>query len=82
MNKVYIIRWEEETDSGEYFSGIGYVFDTLEKAQRKLKEIKEEEINYCEECDIDYKTENGNYGTLITTSDGYSKHRIEEREVE
>lgn len=80
MNKVYIIRWEEN-DNGEYSSGIGYVFDTLEKAQTKLKEIKEEEINYCEECDIEYKTDNGNYGTLIITGDGYSKHRIEEREV-
>ena len=53
MNKVYIIRYEEET-SGEYSSGISYVYESLEKAKNMLNEILEEEleiIDYDETCE-------------------------------
>lgn len=44
MKKVYIITWEELYADGNKESGISYVFDTLEKAQKRLEEIKQDEI--------------------------------------
>ena len=80
MKKVYIIRYEELC-SGEYSSGISYVYDTLEKAEKMLKEIKEDEINTCEEIEDnihDLITENG---FIIDFCDNYTKYVIEEEEI-
>ena len=83
MNKVYVIRYEENC-SGEYFSGISYVFDTLEKAEIMLRQIKQDEICSSERGDIqdltkDFDDENG---FIIDYLDDYTKYVIEEMEVE
>ena len=82
MNKVYVIRWEELM-SGEYSSGISYVFDTLDKAEIMLRQIKQDEIHYNDLDDIetdvhDLVTENG---FIIDYIDDYTKYVIEELEV-
>lgn len=85
MKKVYIIRYEELC-SGEYSSGISYVYDTLEKAEKMLEEIKEDEINTCYEDGIeeieddihDLITENG---FIIDFIDDYTKYVIEEEKI-
>ena len=43
MNKVFIIRYEDMC-SGEYSSGVCYVFNTMEKAKIMLEEIKKDII--------------------------------------
>lgn len=82
--KVYIIRYEE-LSSGEYSSGISYVFDTLEKAEDMLEEIKDCEIGHYADNGRDIKdlvhdliTENG---FIIDFIDDYTKYVIEEMEV-
>lgn len=82
--KVYVIRYEELC-SGEYFSGISYVFDTLEKAELMLKEIKKDEICSSDSAGVDIKdlihdliTENG---FIIDYMDDYTKYIIEEMEL-
>ena len=80
--KVYIIRYEELI-SGEYSSGISYVFDTLDKAEIMLRQIKQDEIHDNDldgiNTDIhDLITENG---FIIDYIDNYTKYVIEEMEV-
>ena len=41
--KVYVIRYEDLWGD-KYSSGVSYVFDTLEKAEIMLEEIKKDEI--------------------------------------
>lgn len=85
MKKVYIIRYEELC-SGEYCSGISYVYDTLEKAEKMLEEIKEDEINTWYEDGEEIEdyisnliTENG---FIIDFIDDYTKYVIEEEEIQ
>ena len=82
MNKVYVIRYEELM-SGEYSSGVCYVFDTLEKAEIMLRQIKQDEIHDNNldniKTDIhDLITENG---FIIDYIDDYTKYVIEEMVV-
>ena len=82
MKKVYIIRYEDLC-SNNYVSGVSYVFDTLEKAEKMLKEIKKDEIAESDRDDIknlihDLITENG---FIIDYLDDYTKYVIEEIEV-
>lgn len=82
MNKVYIIRYEGLSDGGEYFSGVSYVFDTLEKAEIMLEEIKKDEKCVTENVDIHgLLTENG-FITEYNFNDAYTKYIIEEIEVQ
>ena len=81
--KVYVIRYEE-LGSGEYSSGTSYVFDTLDKAEIMLRQIKQDEIhdNKLDEIGAevhDLFTENG---FIIDYLDNYTKYVIEEMEVE
>lgn len=83
MNKVYVIRYEDLC-SGEYSSGISYVFDTLEKAEIMLRQIKQDEIHESKvdesELEIhDLLTQNG---FIIDYNDDYTKYVIEEMEVQ
>ena len=83
MNKVYVIRYEESC-SGEYFSGVSYVFNTLEKAKIMLEEIKKDIICSSEREDIkdiihDLITENG---FIVDYIEDYDKYVIEEIEVQ
>ena len=83
MNKVFIIRYEDIC-SGEYSSGICYVFNTMEKAKIMLEEIKKDII-----CESDLEnitsmihdliTENG---FIVEYSEDYDKYIIEELEVQ
>lgn len=82
MNKVYIIRYED-CSSGDYSSGICYVFDTKEKAEIMLEEIKKDIICSAERDDIkdlihDLITEDG---FIVDYIDDYDKYIIEELEV-
>ena len=83
--KVYIIRYEELC-SGEYSSGISYVFSTLEKASIMLEEIKKDEIYAYADNERDIRdlihnliSENG---FIIDYIDDYTKYVIEEMEVQ
>ena len=82
MNKVYIIRYEDLC-SGEYTSGVSYVFKKLEQAEKMLKEIKKDEIETGSENIKDFMhdliTENG---FIIDYIDDYVKYVIEEFNVE
>lgn len=83
MNKVYVITYEEFC-GGEYFSGLCYVLDTLEKANIMLEEIKKDEICSSEMENIkdlihDLITENG---FIIDYVNDYTKYIIEEMEVQ
>lgn len=40
MNKVYIITYRDEYSNGEVYSGVSYVYDTLEKAKNMIEVIK------------------------------------------
>lgn len=80
--KVYVIRYEDKCND-DYNSGVMYVFDTLEKAQLVLEEIKKDEI--CASDMEDFKdlihdliTENG---FIIDYVDDYTKYIIEEMEL-
>ena len=80
--KVYVIRYEEVC-SGEYFSGVCHVFDTLEKAEIMLEKIKNHEIYDNDREDIKdlihyLITENG---FIIDYMDDYTKYVIEEMEL-
>ena len=82
MKKVYIIKYEDLQDE-EYSSGISYVFDTLEKAETMLRQIKQDEMHSSDIEDIknythDLITENG---FIIDFLDDYTKYTIEEMEV-
>ena len=84
MNKVYIIKYET-LSSGEYSSGLCYVFDTLEKARIMLEEIKKDEICSSDLENIkdlihDLMYEEGFIIDYI--SDDYDKYVIEEIEVQ
>ena len=82
MKYVYIIRYEELSDSGEYFSGVSYVFDTLEKVEIMLEEIKKDEKCGNENVDIhELLTENG-FIAEYNFNDAYTKYIIEEIEVQ
>lgn len=81
--KVYVIRYEELC-SGEYSSGTSYVFDSLEKAEIMLRQIKQDEIHDNDLDNIetnvhDLITENG---FIIDYTDDYTKYVIEEMEVQ
>lgn len=83
MNKVYVITYEELC-SGEYYSGLSYVFDTKEKANIMLEEIKKDIICSSEREDIkdlihDLVTENG---FIVDYIYDYDKYIIEEIEVQ
>ena len=83
MEKVYVIRYEDLC-SGDYSSGISYVFDSLEKAEIMLRQIKQDEIHDNDldniETDVhDLITENG---FIIDYMDDYTKYVIEEMEVQ
>ena len=83
MEKVYVIRYEDLC-SGDYSSGISYVFDSLEKAEIMLRQIKQDEIHDNDldniETDVhDLITENG---FIIDYIDDYTKYVIEEMEVQ
>ena len=43
-SKVYIIIYKDETYNGEYYSGVSYVFNTMEKAKTMLETIKKDEL--------------------------------------
>ena len=83
MNKVYIIRYECLA-SGEYSSGISYVFNSLEKAKIMLEEIKKDEICSSEREDIKDLIHDLVYdnGFIIDYIDDYDKYVIEELEVQ
>lgn len=81
--KVYVIRYEVSC-SGKYSSGTSYVFDSLEKAEIMLRQIKQDEIHDDDLDDIgadvhDLITENG---FIIDYIDDYTKYVIEEMEVQ
>lgn len=83
MNNVYVITYEE-CCSGEYHSGLCYVFDTFEKANIMLEEIKKDIICESEREDIkdlihDLITENG---FIVDYINDYDKYIIEEIEVQ
>lgn len=80
MNKVYIIRYEEET-SGEYSSGVSYVYESLEKAKDMLNEILKEELKFCEENELKPSIYEEDMSFLLDFSCDYTKFVIEEREV-
>lgn len=80
MNKVYIIRYEEEA-SGEYSSGVSYVYESLEKAKNMLNEILEEELKFCEENELEPSVYEEDMSVLLDFSYDYTKYVIEEREV-
>ena len=85
--KVYIITFEETYSDGSFYTGVSYVFDTLEKAEKRLEEIKQDEIQYqkdngrddAEELVHNLTTENG---FIIDFIDEYTKYVIIESEVE
>ncbi len=85
MEKVYIIRWEEETDSGEYSSGICDVFEDLQRAQDSLLAIANNVVNfaYDEDMKLEIKTNsNGkNDVKFICENGGYELYEIEERNI-
>ena len=83
MNKkVYIITYHDEYSNGECYSGVSYVFDSLEKARKMLEEIKQDEIAEYKEngYDItnDIKLEND---TLTKDSGDFSEYKIIESQV-
>ena len=80
MNKVYIIRYEEET-SGEYSSGVSYVYESLEKAKNMLNEILEEELEFCKENGLEPSIYEEDMSFLLDFSYDYTKYIIEEREI-
>ena len=80
MNKVYIIRYEEKT-SGEYSSGILYVYESLEKAKNMLNEILEEELEFYKENELEPSVYEEDMSFLLDFSYNYTKYIIEEREI-
>jgi hypothetical protein len=80
--KVYIIRYEDLC-SGEYSSGISYVFDSIEKARTMLEEIKKDEICSSERDDMVDLIHDLMYseGFIIDYISDYSKYEIVEMEV-
>ena len=81
MNKVYIIRYEEEI-SDECSSGVSYVYESLEKAKNMLNEILEEELEFCKEHDLVPSIYKEDMSFLLDFSYNYTKYIIEEREIE
>lgn len=80
--KVYIISYED-CMSGEYYSGISYVFDTLEKAKSMLEIIKKDEMYEYKYNGYDIKddikdTENG---FIIDRAD-YTEYEIKEMNIQ
>lgn len=80
MNKIYIIRYEEQI-SREYSSGVSYAFDTLEKAQNMLNEILQDELEFCEENDLQPSVYEEDDSVILDYSDNYTKYVIEERNI-
>lgn len=83
-DKIYIIRYEDLSSSGEYSSGISYVFSSLEKAKIMLGQIKQDIICESERDDItslihDLIYENG---FIVDYIDNYEKYIIEERNID
>lgn len=81
-NKVYIITFKDEYSNGEYYSGVSYVFDTMEKAKNMLEVIKKDEIKEYADNGYNIKdniinTENG----FIIDSGDYTEFEITEMEV-
>jgi hypothetical protein len=83
MEKVYVIRYEDLC-SGKYSSGTSYVFDSLEKAEIMLRQIKQDEICSSERKDIQDLTKDfdDESGFIIDYLDDYTKYVIEEMEVQ
>lgn len=83
--KVYIISYED-CMSGEYYSGISYVFDTLEKAKIMLDEIKEDEIyQYIDDIpSIRERIEDIENGFIVNINYDcdYTKYEICETEIQ
>ena len=80
--KVYIIRYEDLCNN-DYSSGVMYAFDSLEKAEIMLEEIKKDEISSSEREDFkdlirDLISEKG---FIIDYIDDYTKYIIKEMEV-
>ena len=82
MKKVYIIRFEELDCEGHYSSGISYVFDTQEKAQKMLKIIKKDEMIYYEDRnDIENFIKENEHTLIFDFLDEYTEYEIVEMEV-
>lgn len=85
MNKVYIIRFEDYYNGDrEYYSGVSYVFDTLEKAKIMLNVIEADEINHLIENgyeDASSMIKEYENGFMVDWADDYSKFEILEMEV-
>ena len=87
MNKVYVIRYESLYSDNSYSSGVSYAFNTLEKARKRLEEIKQDTIQYYEDAGReDAKSLIHNFiteeGFIVDFLDEYDKYYIEEMEVE
>ena len=82
MNKVYIITYRDEYSNGEVYSGVSYVYDTLEKAKNMIEVIKADEIAEYKDNGYDITddikdTENG----FIIDRGDFTEYEITEMEV-
>lgn len=81
-NKVYIITYRDKYSNGEYYSGVSYVYNTLEKAKNMLEKIKADEIAKYEDngCDIRNDIRSTEYSFIIDRAD-FTEYEIIEMEV-
>ena len=68
--------------NGEYYSGVSYVYNTLEKAKNMLEKIKADEIAEYEDngCDIRNDIRSTEYNFIIDRAD-FTEYEIVEMEV-
>lgn len=81
-NKVYIITYRDKYSNGEYYSGVSYVYNALEKAKNMLEKIKADEIAEYEDngCDIRNDIRSTEYSFIIDRAD-FTEYEIIEMEV-
>lgn len=88
MEKIYVIRYEENYSDGHFYTGVMYAYKELEDAEKMLNSIRvEESDNYVnggwEEEDIKRVTHSliTENGFIFDFGDEYSKYVIEEMEL-